>query len=303
MPVDIAVIGLGHMGRIHLKKLMEIERANPVCLIDKDEGLLDELSKSYDINTCRDYTDLPYNIRGAVIATPTESHFEIAEALLKRGVNIFIEKPITKGLSEAERLIDLATKTGLILQVGHIERFNPAFKRAIQWIKRPLYIEARRISGFTGRSNDIDVVLDLMIHDVDLILSIIPKDIIEIKAIGTPLVTEKIDVANATIYFEDGSTANLTASRVAPTRQRSLTIIEKDRAIYIDLLNAKLSVGLKDGSGELIYTEYQAEDIDPVKEEMVEFINAIEGKTVPVVSGKDGLNALRLVNKIKEAIG
>jgi len=190
----------------------------------------------------------------------------------------------------------------LVLQVGHLERFSPAFAKALRYVKDPMFIEAQRVSMFTGRSADIDVIMDLMIHDIDLVLSIAEGKVTDVRAQGTPVVTDKIDVANARIQFESGCVASLTASRASKRKERTFKIFQKDRYFDLDLLKGRMTAFTRGNNGSVQLEEYQAERLDPVKDELKEFVRAIQEKRQPQVEGKHGLKALVLANLIREAI-
>jgi predicted dehydrogenase len=302
MPLKLCVIGVGHMGRIHADKLKEMKDVTLCGLIDADRACLDEASKKHSVPRFNDHKEALPLMDAALIATPTRTHYAIAKDCLEKGIHVFMEKPITTTPQEAEELIALARAKQLILQVGHLERFSPAFLKALRHIKDPMFIEAQRISVFTGRSTDIDVVMDLMIHDIDLVLSIAGGDVTDVRAQGTPVVTDKIDVANARIEFADGCVASLTASRASKRKERTFKIFQKERYFDLDLLKGHMTAVGRGSKGTVQLEEYQAERIDPVKEELREFIDAIREKRQPRVQGAHGLRALLLANLIRDSI-
>ncbi|HVN22787.1 MAG TPA: Gfo/Idh/MocA family oxidoreductase [Syntrophorhabdales bacterium] len=302
MPLKICVIGVGHMGRIHAEKLKEMEGVVLCGLIDADHNCLEEASRKHSAPCFSDYKKVLPLIDAALIATPTRTHYAIARDCLEKGVHVFMEKPITTTPAEAEELIATARAKKLVLQVGHLERFSPAFLKALRHIKDPIFIEAQRISTFTGRSTDIDVVMDLMIHDIDLVLSIARGEVIDVRAQGTPVVTDKIDVANARIEFEGGCVASLTASRASKKKERSFKIFQKERYFDLDLLKGRMTALARGSKGTVRLEEYQAEKIDPVKAELMEFIEAVKERRQPRVEGEHGLRALLLANLIRESI-
>jgi predicted dehydrogenase len=292
MPINIALIGLGHMGRIHLGKLCSFEDVTVSGIADIDPALTGEYAAKYTVPSFSSYSDAISEATCAVIATPTESHYSIAKDCLERGIHVFLEKPITVLPEEAAELVAIAAAKGLILQVGHLERLNPALIRALPLIKKPLLIEARRVSPFTGRSTDVDVVLDVMIHDLDLVLS--PE--------GIPFMTEQTDVASARIEFTGGCVANVTASRVSTYRERSLTVYERDRYFSLDLMQGKLVSIVRNEGAQPDITEYTSPAMDPVRDELLQFVRAASGRGTPGVSGIDGLKALDLANRIRSCI-
>ena len=301
MPLKIAVIGLGHMGKIHLNKLNCFEDIDISAIVDTDSAATVELSKLTGADVYGDYHDAIASCDGAIIATPTETHFSVCKAFLDAGRHVFMEKPITTSPAEAEELISIARKNKLIFQIGHLERFNPAFLQALPLIQKPILIEATRISPFTGRSTDVDVVLDLMIHDLDLVLSLVKSEIRDVSAQGVCFMTDKLDAVAARIEFADGCVATITASRISPKKERSITVYEADKSVSIDLLQGKLVSIIKKDDG-VATEEFTAARIDPVADELREFVNAVAGGKSPIIQGADGLKALLLAVRIKEYI-
>jgi len=302
MSIKVAVVGTGHMGKIHLGKLHDFRGVRVAGIADIDAAALSALSEKYGLTRYSDYKDMPDGLNGVERATPTDTHYPIAKSFMEKGVHVFIEKPVAATVSQARSLVDLAAKNGVVFHVGHLERFNPAFRKARQLIREPLVIEAHRTSPFTGRSTDVDVILDLMIHDIDLVLSLVREDVKEIRADGASVVTDKLDAAQARGVFANGSTANIFSSRVAAKRERTLTVFEKGRSFCIDFMEGKLTViGKKPGGGTDI-EEHAADRIDPVQDELAEFISAIKGIPQQGATGEDGLRALILANKIRQHI-
>ena len=297
MSLKIAVIGLGHMGKIHLNKLLTFDDVEISAVADVDMACVKELSRKTGVKACEDYREAIQLCDGAIIASPTETHYTVGKAFLEAGKHVFMEKPITVNPEEAQELISIADKKKLVFQIGHLERFNPAFSRALQFIQKPVLIEASRISPFTGRSTDVDVVLDLMIHDLDLVLSLVNEEIQKVSAQGICFMTDKLDAVSARIEFTGGCVANLTASRISPKKERALTIYENDKSLSIDLLQGKLVSIIKNSSGNVETSEYTAAKIDPVQDELSEFIDSIKGGKTPSVTGADGLKALMLADQ------
>jgi len=302
MPVNVALIGLGHMGRIHLGKLCSFEDVRVCGVVDVDDALAGEYAEKYTVPSFSRYSDALPDAACAVIATPTRLHYSIAKACLERGVHVFLEKPITVQPEEARELVDMAAARGLVLQVGHLERLNPALRQALPLVRRPRFIEARRIGPVTGRSTDVDVVLDLMIHDIDLVLSLVGEEVSDVTAHGVPFFTNLSDVASARVEFAGGCGANITASRVSTFRERSLAIYEEDRYLSVDLMQGKLASIVRKEGEEPHTTEYTATQMDPVRDELLEFVRAVGGNSAPSVSGADGLRALELANRIQDRI-
>ena len=302
MSLRVALVGAGHMGRIHLQKLCAMEGIEISGVADVDTSWTCQAPADSNIPCFTDYRDLIKVSDAVVIATPTESHYEIGKAALEKGAAVFMEKPVTSTVEQAKELIGLAKAKGLVFQVGHLERFNPVFARALPEISEPLYIEAVRVSPFTGRSTDVTVVLDIMIHDIDLILSVVKDRVKEVRAHGFPFLSGRLDMVNARIEFEKGCVANLTASRVAVGRERRLLVFEKEKQYAIDLLEGKLTVASRGGDGSMETAEYEMAKADAVKHELTEFVQSIRGETKPSVTGDDGLNALMLADLIVQYI-
>lgn len=295
--IKVGVIGVGYLGSQHARILSNLEGVSlaGVCDIDIQKGI--EVSKKYNTEFYPDRKDLIKNIDAAVVATPTNTHFEIAKELLDMGKPTLVEKPITKDVEKGQKLIEISKKNKTFLQVGHLERFNPALQKAKEIIKDPKFIEVHRLGVFSLRSLDIDVILDLMIHDLDILLDIVKSEPKEIKAIGVNVLTDKIDIANARIEFESGAVANLTASRVYGRKVRKLRIFQPFNYISIDYKDQEVKVyTLKDS--KITEENLTIQKEEPLKKELENFINSIEGSEKILVSGEDGLRALDLAQKI-----
>ena len=302
MPIKMALVGCGHMGKIHLQKLSSFDEIQIVGIVDVDTKRANDLAQPINVPAFNNYKKLLGNVDGVIIATPTETHYQIAKDFLKSRTHILLEKPITSRQDQAQELINLAQTRQLILQVGFLERFNPAFSKILPIIKKPLLIESRRSSEFTGRSTDIDVVLDLMIHDIDLILSIVREDVCDIRAQGVSFITDKLDMASARIEFSNGCIADLNASRISSKKERTLTVFEGNQIFFIDLLNRRVVYSAKEQNKDIDTEEYTVDPIDAVKYEISLFIQSILTGTAPIVRGEDGLRALTLADQVKQRI-
>jgi predicted dehydrogenase len=302
MSLRIGVVGVGHMGRIHLAKLLSIDGVAVSGIVDTDHTLAENVSREYQVPLFRDLQDMYRHTDAAVLATPTATHFEIARSMLQADIHVFLEKPITAKSEEARQLVNLAEKKRRVLQVGHLERFNPAYTKALSLIRKPLLIETSRVSSFTGRSTDVDVVLDLMIHDIDLVLSLAQSEIRDLRAQGISFVMDKLDMATARIEFVNGSVANLTANRISTRKERLVTIFEKERLFFLDLLKGTLVTNIKDRNGSIITEEHTTDPADAVRYELIEFARSIQENRGPVVQGEHGLKALILAEQIKQYI-
>ncbi|MCX7965479.1 MAG: Gfo/Idh/MocA family oxidoreductase [Syntrophorhabdaceae bacterium] len=306
MQVNICLIGLGYMGRIHLEKLLNMEDVKVSAVVDIDKKKGHEILNSCNIPFICDYRDtfkICNDIQGVIISTPSDTHYEIATFFIERGVHVFIEKPMTNNIKDAISVAKLAEKKGTTLQVGHLERFNPAFKNAIAYINEPLIIEARREGPYTGRSTDIDVVFDLMIHDIDLMLSIIKEDHeCRVTSFGLKVLNKSLDIATAIIEFRNGCKGILHANRVSSKKERVFNVFERERTIYTDLLNGHVTIIKKNHKNELETIEYKTGKIDSVKEELKEFVNAISKRISPTVKVSDGFKAIRIAELIRTSI-
>ncbi len=228
MPVRVGVIGVGYLGRHHARIYSEIEEAELIAVVDIDKRKADALAKEYNCSPIYDYREIIDKVDALSIVTPTTTHYSIAYECLNAGKDLLIEKPVTETVEEVEELIRLSKENNCIIQVGHLERYNPAILSASELITEPLFIESERMSPFLGRATDVDVTLDLMIHDIDIILSLIDASVKDIKAVGAKVLTEKIDVAKAWLDFENGCTALSTVSRLSPEKRRILKIFQKE---------------------------------------------------------------------------
>ena len=314
--IKAGVLGAGHLGKIHLRLLNESDRYELVGFYDPDKKNAQIISKEKGYK----YFDTPEALIKAVdmvdIVTPTLSHHEMAMLSLKHGKQIFIEKPIANNVDEANEITDFAKANNLLGQVGHVERFNPAFKAAISSITDPMFIESHRLSEFNPRGTDVPVVLDLMIHDIDIVLSLVKSPIKSVSASGVSVISATPDIANARIEFENGCVANLTASRISLKTMRKTRFFQKDAYISVDFLEKKVEiVKMKDAPKELadfamilqnaegkkkqIYFENpKIETSNAILEELESFADAIENQTTPIVSLENGTKALEVANMI-----
>lgn len=301
MPVKVGVIGVGYLGRHHARIYSEIEEAELIAVIDIDKTKADTLAKEYNCSPIYDYREIIDKVDALSIVTPTTTHYSIAYECLSAGKDLLIEKPITETVEEAEELIKLSKEKNCIIQVGHLERYNPAILSASELITAPLFIESERMSPFLGRATDVDVTLDLMIHDIDIILSLIDVSVKDIKAVGAKVLTEKIDVAKAWLDFENGCTALSTVSRLSPEKRRILKIFQKESYLAIDYQQSEITRYYM--SGEKMLSEViRPEKKEPLKEELKDFLYCVKNRKRPRVSAKEGRNALSVVLKINEMI-
>lgn len=303
-----AVIGTGHQGRYHADKYASLPASSLVFIVDTDRARGEELARQYGADYLSDYRGLLGRVDAVSIAVPTAAHFEIARACLENGIHVLLEKPITSTLEEASRLIRLADENALVLQVGHLERFNAAILAVEHYIKAPRFIESYRIAPFRERGTDINVILDLMIHDIDLIQGIVNSPIRQLDASGTRVISDHTDIANARITFANGCVANVTASRVSRKSERRIRIFQDDAYMSVDMLDRKVVVYRKDPklpSAELpgiTVEEIACEKGDALKTQIQAFLESITQGRPPVVSGEAGREALETAIRISELV-
>lgn len=301
MPVRVGVIGVGYLGQHHARIFSGLEGVELVGVADTETVKAGEIADKYGCKPFADYTDLVGACDALSIVTPTTTHHAIAMVCLNAGKDLFIEKPITESLEEARAIIEAAEKNGLILQVGHLERYNPAIVAATEMIKAPKFIEAERLSPFLGRGTDVDVTLDLMIHDIDIVLSMVHSKVKEIRATGDSVMTGKIDVVKAWLEFENGCKALITASRLATEKSRKLRIHQEDSYISVDYQSQEVRRYFKRGT-DISFDVVKSENKEPLKEELRDFISCLQSRRRPMVSGKEALDALEVVLKISEML-
>ena len=303
--INIGVIGTGKLGTYHVEKLLSIPNVNLIGIHDSDQNSMDRCRQKYGVVTFKDIAMLLDKCQAVTIATSTINHFEVAQRALEKGLHIFIEKPITDNIDDAIKISDIAKKNDRLIQVGHIERFNNAFKQSLEFINKPQFIEIHRISPFPNRSLDIPVVMDVMIHDLDILLSINKGNPIKkIHATGASIVTNFIDLANARIEFKDGLVANLTASRISSKQMRKIRIFQDKSYIGIDLSEKKLDVyKINNDKDDFIdVRSIDVKDEDALESELSHFIDCITNNDIPLVSAHDGIDALKLAVTIERLI-
>jgi len=299
--IKVAVVGLGHLGSIHAQIYRELENCSLVAVCDIDEGRLNEVASRLEASAYSDYKELFDKVDAVSIAVPTRLHHQIAADFLKRRIHVLVEKPFTSNLKEADSLIKLAKNNKLILQVGHIERFNCAFSATRKLIRDPKFIECHRLSPFPNRSLDVGVVLDLMIHDIDIVLGLVDSPLKKIEAVGVPVLTEFEDIANARLNFKNGCVCNLTVSRVSDEWMRKIRIFLKNAYISLDYKNEEAFIYRKTPSG-ITKVSLPIEKEQPLKKELSAFIDCIIQNREPLVSGTVGRQALAVALSIKKLI-
>ena len=304
--IRVAVIGVGYLGRFHAQKYAAMPGVELVGVVDSRFGRAREVAGEIGVRAYSDFSEVMGKIDAASVVVPTVYHRKVAGALLSGGIHCLVEKPITASLEEADELIGLAKDKGLVLQVGHIERFNPAVKVLEQKVRRPLFIEAHRLGGFKGRATDVDVVLDLMIHDIDITLAILRSPVREIRAAGVPVLTPWVDIANARIIFENGCTANLTASRISLNSMRRIRVFQPGTYISADCLERKNLIVRRvpgaDPKDAIVPESIDHGPVDMLFDELEAFIVSVRDRTPPKVTGEAGRAALGLALEINSQI-
>ncbi|MFA6218052.1 MAG: Gfo/Idh/MocA family oxidoreductase [Candidatus Omnitrophota bacterium] len=299
--IKVAVVGTGYLGSIHAKLYKEIATCSLEGVCDTDKTHLDKTSSELGVPGFTDYRQLFGKIDAVSIAVPTKHHYEIARQFLLQGIHTLVEKPFTSTLPEADSLIETAQQKNLILQVGHIERFNSAFAATQKLIKEPKFIECHRLSAFPKRSLDVGVVLDIMIHDIDIILGLVSSKIKKIDSVGINVLTKFEDIANTRITFENGCVANLTASRISDEPMRKIRIFQENTYISLDYKEAKATVYKKNA---LMITKHNLpiEKEQPLKKELESFIDCVITGKEPLVSGSTAREALAVALDIQQQI-
>ncbi len=304
--IDVGVVGVGYAGGLHTAKYADLPGARLVAVADIDERRAREVGELYQVPGVTDYRDLLDKVRCVSVAVPTGHHYRVARDFLEAGIDVLVEKPITSTVADGRKLVDLARKKGCILQVGHLERFNPVVRELSQFIEAPKFVECHRLAPFVTRGTDVDVVLDLMIHDIDIIASLVHAPVAAIDANGVAVITDKPDIANARIRFDDGCVANVTASRVSMKRERKIRFFQSDTYISLDY-DAKTaevyrmedrSQGWAGIRGQMIATE----NGDALRDQIESFLESVATRKEPVVSGEDGLHALQIASAISERL-
>ena len=300
--VRVAVIGAGVFGRHHLRILSQAEAAELVGVVDIDQSRADAAAAEYGCQAYPSIEALAGKIDAAIVAAPTSMHAEIGCALLEKGIDVLVEKPIARDLASARMLVDAAARENRILQVGHLERFNPAVTALKKIVRLPLFFEVHRLSLFSPRSLDVDVVLDLMIHDLDIVLDLAGESPEEIRAAGISILSDKVDIANVRLAFPGGCVANLTASRVSTERVRKLRLFQPHQYISLDYQKQEAAVFTVSGAQQIGFQPLAVAKDEPLRLEIEAFLEAVRNRSTPLVSGEDGLRALEVALSILDKI-
>lgn len=323
--LKIGVAGTGHLGKFHIKLLKEIENCELVGIFDKDFDKSQNVAEKEGVKAYRSAEELFDDVNAVSVVTTTSAHYEIVKKAFEKNLHVFVEKPITSNISEAEELVKIARQKELTFQVGHIERFNPALLSLEKYNLNPMFIQTDRLAQFNPRGTDVAVVLDLMIHDIDIILSLVQSEVKNVFASGVAVVSDTIDIANARLEFENGAVANVTASRISQKKMRKMRMFQRDNYISLDFITGVSEVyrlispeemqkghfisfgemGIGNKKKFVVYEQPELKEINALKYELELFVNAVINKEKPVVSGYDGLKALRvagmIISKIEES--
>jgi predicted dehydrogenase len=307
MPLRIAVIGAGYLGRHHARILASLPGVVLTAVVDTDRARADAIAAEHHTEAAYDYRDVVGRIDAVTVAVPTELHCEVALPFLQARVPALVEKPIARTLAEADALIRTSLQAEATLAVGHTERFNPAVAAARPILTDPRFIEVHRLGTFPERSLDIDVVFDLMIHDLDVLLSLVDSRVESIEAVGVPVLTDRVDIANARLRFANGCIANLTASRISRDRIRKIRFFQPSTYLSLDYATQKVDVWrlTRDGgpTPAIEGGEIEVVSEEPLKRELADFVDAVVRRRAPLVTGDDGRRALGLAADIAAAIG
>ncbi len=304
MPLRVAVIGVGYLGRHHARILSTLPGAELAAVVDTNRARAEEIAAAHNTRPFTDYREVVGRVDAVTLAVPTKLHGDMAVALLSAGIPVLVEKPMARSLSEADQMIAAAREAGVALAVGHTERFNPAVAVARPLLTDPRFIEVHRLGTFPERSLDIDVVFDLMIHDLDVVLSLVDAEAESIEAVGVPVLTGRVDIANARVRFANGCIANLTASRISRERVRKIRFFQPAAYLSIDYAAQKVELWrLVKGDGAM--PSIQGGDVEvvneePLKLELADFVDAVRSHRPPAVTGEDGRRALALAQRITD---
>lgn len=320
--LKIGVVGAGHLGKIHIKLLKELPDFDLVGFYDINEEQAKQVASDISVNKYDSFDSLLSDVDAVDIVTPTINHFEYASKALRKGKHVFIEKPISSTVDEAKKIVDLSQEANVKVQVGHVERFNPAFIAASPYIQSPMFIETHRLAQFNPRGTDVSVILDLMIHDLDIVLSLVKSDIKKISANGVSVVSSTPDISNARIEFDNGCVANLTSSRISLKNMRKTRIFQKDAYISIDFLEKTTEIiriqpvlcevndpfaiiidtGNENEKKQLLFEKPVSKEINSIKSELEHFYSSIKNNTPTPVTAIDGYKALSLAQKIVDKL-
>ena len=304
----VAVVGVGYLGQFHAEKYAAIAETNLVAVVDLESSKASRMAEDLSCRSCSSHRDIIGEVEAASVVVPTQDHYRITRDLLEAGIHVLVEKPMTATLEEADSLIQLAKTKGLVLQVGHLERFNPAVLAARGYVHQPLFVESHRLGSFNERGTEVDVILDLMIHDIDIILSLVPFPLEDIRVGGVKVLTPHTDIATVRLEFANGCIANVTASRISARRMRKIRIFQPDSYLSLDYAEREVELFRKltergaDGFPEIEYKQLPVADADPLEEQLRAFSESVRTGKRPTVSGEEGRKALKVAMQVSEMI-
>jgi predicted dehydrogenase len=303
--LPVAVVGAGEFGRNHARVYGELQNTQLLGIFDRDAAKARAVAEEFHTRVFGDLEELRGRVKAASVAVPTEAHSEVGCRLLEMGIDVLVEKPMAADLAQADALLQAAKRNQRILQVGHVERFNPAVIAVEPIVNRPLFFEVHRLGVFTARSLDVDVIYDLMIHDLDILLALVKEPVTEVKAVGIPVLTDKVDIAHARLEFEGGAVANVTASRVSTERVRKMRFFQQHEYISLDYARRDaLRVGVKKAGPqpEFGFEKLPAPAIEPLHAELDAFVESVRSRQEPRVNGAAGRAALELAGRVMTSI-
>ena len=305
-PLRIAVVGVGHLGQHHARLLASMDGVQLAGIVDTKPGRAAEIASKLGVPTFTDLRDLPLDrLDAATIAVPTVSHLDVALALIDAGVSVLVEKPLSSSLGDADTMIEAAARRGVVLAAGHTERFNPAVVAALPLVSNPRFIEVHRLGTFPERSLDIDVIFDLMIHDLDLLLTSVKSEVVSIEAIGVNVLTPKTDIANVRLRFASGCIANITASRISRDKIRKVRFFQPASYLSIDYAAQEAEIYrlvAHNGRPQIEGGKLDVKRDEPLRVELADFVEAVRDQREPGVTGRAGRDALALATKVAEAM-
>jgi predicted dehydrogenase len=304
--ISVGVVGVGYLGKFHAEKYAASEKAKLVAVVDIDEVKVREIADKYHTEALYDYRQLFGRVQCVSVAVPTRLHRDIAQEFLEQGIDVLVEKPLASNLAEGRDLVETAQVGNAILQVGHLERYNPAIRKLESIIKEPKFVECHRLAPFVERGTDVDVVLDLMIHDIDVIASLVRSPVQQVEAVGVPVLTDKPDIANARIKFANGCIANVTSSRVSIKRERKIRFFQPDAYISIDYDQRRAQIFYKPPPGatwlDIRGESIDIKDGDALADEIDSFLDCVRSRSLPLVGGAEGLRALEIASMISSQL-
>ncbi|MGD8383668.1 MAG: UDP-2,3-diacylglucosamine diphosphatase LpxI [Syntrophobacterales bacterium] len=304
----MAVVGVGYLVQFHAEKYATLEETNLVAVADIEPTRARRMAENFSCRACESHRELIGKVDAASVVVPTQDHCQVARDLLEAGIHVLVEKPMTATLEEADSLVQLAKANNLVLQVGHLERFNPAVVAAREYVQHPLFVESHRLASFTERGTEVDVILDLMIHDIDIILSLVPFPLEDLRVGGAKILTPHTDIANVRLEFANGCIANVTASRISAKKMRKIRIFQPDSYLSLDYAEREVELFRKlpekgaDGFPEIEYQQLPVADTDPLEEQLRAFAKSVCTGTKPMVSGEEGRKALEVATQVSELI-